>query len=889
MTAPPSEETGSAVFISYSRKDKDFVHKLDDGLKKRGREAWVDWEDIHPAEEFMQAIYSAIEGANAVIFVVTPDSVASKVCSLELAHAARHNKRLIPVIARHVEDSEVPEALAKLNWICCREDDDFEKALDQLIAALDTDLEWVHAHTRLLTRALEWQAKGKNNSFALRGDDLREAEQWLTESGSGKEPKPTVLQTAYIIASRNAATQIQRKIIAGVSLFALVAVVLAIIAAVEKRHATAAAGRATRARESAEQLVGYMIKDLREKLEPVGRLHLLNEVNQGVKRYFDRLKKEDETPGSQAQRALMANNYGAVLFAQGNTAEALQSYRAGLAIRETLLASEPHNPNYEFEVAESHRLIAGPVAQSDLGEAIKEFRVALDMLKEALQHHPEDNLWQEELSSCYNGMGDIQDWQGDADEAMESYNKARAITENLLQAEPTNSSWQRDLSGTYKRIANVRGEQGDLIEAINSYRESLAISKTLAESDPSNAQRQFDLAVSHGYLGVALQNAGVHAEATEEFLVYREIMENLARQDPGNAIWQRELSVTYNRVGDMQAVEGDVAGALKSYQANLAIAQSLVARDAANASWQRDLGVSYNKVGEVLFAQKDFGKALENFQRSLAIAEELIARDPDHARWQLDMAFSRRKIGDVQRMQGDIDGALESYNKTLAIAQKLLSQRPKNTDYLYEVATTRSFLGMAWQAAGEKSEALDEYETYRKQMEELVKEDANANWQRDLSLSYNDVGDILNAQGKREEALARYNQGLTIAQTIARQDPSNILRQRHLSSTYQRLGYVQAVLGKTDDALTSYRASAAPLEELSRAYPKNYSWEEELILIYWNTGKLCLQRKPPAKAEAREQMEKACERIRQAEARSGASEGMRQWLVDIQTEVSRIK
>ena len=70
---------------------------------------------------------------------------------------------------------------------------------------------------------------------------------------------------------------------------------------------------------------------------------------------------------------------------------------------------------------------------------------------------------------------------------------------------------------------------------------------------------------------------------------------------------------------------------------------------------------------------------------------------------------------------------------------------------------------MTWQAAGEKAEALDEYETYRKQMEELVKEDSNANWQRDLSLSYNDVGDILNAQGKREEALASYNQGLAVA------------------------------------------------------------------------------------------------------------------------------
>jgi len=34
------------VFISYSRKDKDFAPKLRDALAAQKREAWVDWKDI---------------------------------------------------------------------------------------------------------------------------------------------------------------------------------------------------------------------------------------------------------------------------------------------------------------------------------------------------------------------------------------------------------------------------------------------------------------------------------------------------------------------------------------------------------------------------------------------------------------------------------------------------------------------------------------------------------------------------------------------------------------------------------------------------------------------------------------------------------------------------
>jgi WD40 repeat protein len=225
------------LFISYSRKDKDFVRRLDESLKNRGREAWVDWEDIRPTEDFMQAIYGAIEGVDTFVFVLTPDSVASVVCGREIAHAVAHNKRMVPVVARDVSPETVPEALAKLNWIFCRESDDFEKATDTLITAFDTDLEWVHAHTRLLTRAIEWENKGKNNSFVLRGDDLRSAEQWLAEAVAQKERQPTALQTEYIIASRKAAARRQRITLAAVSFGLVIAIVLAVLAWFQRNEA----------------------------------------------------------------------------------------------------------------------------------------------------------------------------------------------------------------------------------------------------------------------------------------------------------------------------------------------------------------------------------------------------------------------------------------------------------------------------------------------------------------------------------------------------------------------------------------------------------------------------------------------------------------------------
>ena len=55
----------------------------------------MDWEGVRPSEEFIQAIYGAIEGVDTFAFVLTPDSFVSGNCGREIAHAVvqPHKKR----------------------------------------------------------------------------------------------------------------------------------------------------------------------------------------------------------------------------------------------------------------------------------------------------------------------------------------------------------------------------------------------------------------------------------------------------------------------------------------------------------------------------------------------------------------------------------------------------------------------------------------------------------------------------------------------------------------------------------------------------------------------------------------------------------------------------
>ena len=224
------------VFISYSRRDRDFVHKLGDALATQKREAWVDWKDIPLTAEWQQEIFANIEAADNFLFIISPESAASANCRKEIDHAVANNKRMVPIFYRSVPDEAIPEALGKFQRIDFGDNDDFESKFTALIAALDTDLAWVQMHTRLLTRAKEWEREAKDSSFLLRGKDLREAEQWVAK-GAEKEPAPTTLHSQYALASRQAATKVQRIIIGAVAVAFLIAVGLAIYAFLQKNIA----------------------------------------------------------------------------------------------------------------------------------------------------------------------------------------------------------------------------------------------------------------------------------------------------------------------------------------------------------------------------------------------------------------------------------------------------------------------------------------------------------------------------------------------------------------------------------------------------------------------------------------------------------------------------
>jgi len=198
---------------------------LHEELSRRGFDTWIDWEDIPPSSEWMQEIFSAIEKADTFIIILSPKSVKSKVCGIEVEHAIKNHKRIIPIVLSGVKDQDVVKELNSINWIYFNQpDNQFTESINKLLESIHTDLEWVKEHTRIQVRALEWELKNKDASLFLRGTDLVSAEKWQI-SGAEKNPGITRLQVDFIQQSRRHATN-QLRLFLSLMVFALVAIAL---------------------------------------------------------------------------------------------------------------------------------------------------------------------------------------------------------------------------------------------------------------------------------------------------------------------------------------------------------------------------------------------------------------------------------------------------------------------------------------------------------------------------------------------------------------------------------------------------------------------------------------------------------------------------------------
>lgn len=209
----PQTDTSTAIFLSYSRKDGDFVRRLADALDARGYAPIFDKSErlqddpnlrLTAQDEWWTTLKSMIAACEVMVFIVTPDSAASPVCDDEIAYARGLGKRIIAVLRRSVDFDAAPERLRALHVsldFCADDQAAFEAAFHLLCNELEVDIGWYRNGARLARLADQWTKDGRPDGQLLRAQAVEAADAWALRCPHHATP-PGELLLAFLDASR---------------------------------------------------------------------------------------------------------------------------------------------------------------------------------------------------------------------------------------------------------------------------------------------------------------------------------------------------------------------------------------------------------------------------------------------------------------------------------------------------------------------------------------------------------------------------------------------------------------------------------------------------------------------------------------------------------------
>lgn len=122
------------VFISYARRDREFVDRLASDLRSSGVMIWRDVDEIVPGQNWVDIISVAVKEADVLLFISSTHSAQSEWMQYEVKAAFDRGVPTIPVIIDDSGAQNIPEVLHDIQWVDFRPG--YQQAFEQLLSAL---------------------------------------------------------------------------------------------------------------------------------------------------------------------------------------------------------------------------------------------------------------------------------------------------------------------------------------------------------------------------------------------------------------------------------------------------------------------------------------------------------------------------------------------------------------------------------------------------------------------------------------------------------------------------------------------------------------------------------------------------------------------------------
>lgn len=512
---------GFRAFLSYSHADAETAAKLHHRLEtyrlpSRLRDAeeggagrlmpiFRDREDLPAADDLSESVKAALDVSDTLVVLCSPEAAASQWVNREIElYRKLHPDR--PVLAALVRGE--PE--------------------DAFPPALTRDREPLAADLRPET------GDGKLGFLKV-------------VAGIARLPLDTLIQ-------RDAQRRLRRVI--GITVASVAGMIIAgamTVVAIQSRN------EAQRQRAEAEDLVEFMLTDLRANLKSVGRLDVMAGVNRRAMEHYERQGNLAELPpDSLARRAKILHLMSDDELQQGRIERARNSAAEAYRYTQALLEHEPDDPEWIYVHAQSEFWI-GRIAYAEVNwpQVAEHWGAYHHLAQRLLEIEPGNVTWLTEAAYAMGNLCTLALQRDDRTEDPLPYCEQSYTTmRRALAGDPHDYELRKATATRLGWLAIAEADAGMVDKALASNRDRLAMFQAIYDADRQNVDALDALMRAKLTFAEFLYANDMIAEGAPMRRDAIRMAETMVRTDPANKLWAgwldrlRKLAPRQQREGE---------------------------------------------------------------------------------------------------------------------------------------------------------------------------------------------------------------------------------------------------------------------------------------------------------------------------------------------------
>lgn len=422
---------------------------------------------------------------------------------------------------------------------------------------------------------------------------------------------------------------------------------------------------ADRRREQADELIAFMLGDLREKLEPIGKLDVLGAIGDEAIHYFASLESDEFTADVLVSQGKALRQIGEVQYFLGEYNEARDTLEKSLEILNRVEPGSGMSFEVLFEISQSEFWIGyGYFEQRMHPEATRYFLLYVERAEQLLKIDSESITAHRELSYALTNLAALQMDLNNYDDARDTLERAKFALDGLANVGESKEELLSMRSHLESWLGEVEYLEGNLTKALEHYSaEGWAAAELIRTRENMDDKEVLAYSIAraglvHGLLGDFKASREAH---TRSLSLSTELIEN----DPENAWWQKAFVSSSSQLAMFHGFFGDTGTASNILENARPIFAGLLGDTTENSNFQRET-LDFLHAEAMLMARTGF---LQNASERLSVSLLQIAsvnEAPRDADWRQAAAKLWMLHGDIQLVQNSAASAMEYWSRGLA-------------------------------------------------------------------------------------------------------------------------------------------------------------------------------------------------------------------------------